>query len=47
MGSEQDGISDNLLNNSDIKFKIPMRGEIESLNVSVACAVAIYGLQNN
>tara|TARA_Y100000385_G_scaffold181622_1_gene187591 strand:- start:849 stop:1589 length:741 start_codon:yes stop_codon:yes gene_type:complete len=47
MGSEQDGISDNLLNNSDVKFKIPMSGEIESLNVSVACAVAIYGLQNN
>tara|TARA_B100001287_G_scaffold246156_1_gene223947 strand:+ start:3376 stop:4116 length:741 start_codon:yes stop_codon:yes gene_type:complete len=47
VGSEEDGINEKILNNSDVKFKIPMRGEIESLNVSVACAVAIYGLQNN
>ena len=47
MGSEQDGINEKILKNSDVKFKIPMKGEIESLNVSVACAVAIYGLQNN
>ena len=47
MGSEQDGVNEKILKNSDVKFKIPMKGEIESLNVSVACAVAIYGLQNN
>ena len=47
MGSEEDGINEKILNKCDVKFKIPMKGEIKSLNVSVACAVAIYGLQNN
>ncbi len=47
MGSEEDGINEKILNKCDVKFKIPMKGKIKSLNVSVACAVAIYGLQNN
>lgn len=47
MGSEEDGIDDKVLNNSDVQFAIPMKGEIASLNVSVASAVAMYGLQHN
>ena len=47
MGSEEDGIDDKLLKNSDVNFAIPMKGEIASLNVSVASAIAIYALQNN
>jgi 23S rRNA (guanosine2251-2'-O)-methyltransferase len=47
MGSEEDGIEDKILNNSDVQFAIPMKGEIASLNVSVASAIAIYGLQHN
>lgn len=42
MGSEEDGISDVLLKESDELVKIPMKGKIESLNVSVATGVAIY-----
>lgn len=42
MGSEEDGISDNLLKESDMLAKIPINGKIESLNVSVAAGVAIY-----
>lgn len=42
MGSEEDGISDTLLRESDILVKIPMKGKIESLNVSVAVGVAVY-----
>lgn len=42
MGSEEDGISDVLLRECDALVRIPMRGKIESLNVSVATGVAIY-----
>ena len=42
MGSEEDGIADTLLRASDILVKIPMKGKIESLNVSVAAGVAVY-----
>jgi 23S rRNA (guanosine2251-2'-O)-methyltransferase len=42
MGSEEDGISQELLNQSDEFVKIPLTGNIESLNVSVASAVVIY-----
>lgn len=42
MGSEEDGISDTLLREADELVKIPMKGKIESLNVSVAAGVAIY-----
>lgn len=42
MGSEEDGISTPLLKDADLLVKIPLRGKIESLNVSVAAGVAIY-----
>jgi 23S rRNA (guanosine2251-2'-O)-methyltransferase len=42
MGSEEDGISDVLLRDADELVKIPQRGKIESLNVSVAAGVAMY-----
>jgi len=42
MGSEEDGISDTLLKDADELVKIPMKGQIGSLNVSVAAGVAIY-----
>jgi 23S rRNA (guanosine2251-2'-O)-methyltransferase len=44
MGSEEDGISDALLRDADELVKIPMRGKIGSLNVSVAAGVAIYAV---
>ncbi len=42
MGSEQRGISPSVLKMSDVKAKLPLLGEIESLNVSVACGIALY-----
>lgn len=42
MGSEEDGVSDFILRSADELVKIPMKGKIGSLNVSVAAGVAIY-----
>jgi 23S rRNA (guanosine2251-2'-O)-methyltransferase len=42
LGSEEDGISDNLLREADELVRIPMKGKISSLNVSVAAGVAMY-----
>jgi 23S rRNA (guanosine2251-2'-O)-methyltransferase len=42
MGSEHKGISNAILKISDAKGKLPLLGEIESLNVSVACGIALY-----
>jgi 23S rRNA (guanosine2251-2'-O)-methyltransferase len=42
LGSEEDGISEDLLRIADAQAKIPMKGKISSLNVSVAAGVAIY-----
>jgi TrmH family RNA methyltransferase len=40
-GSESHGISELMLNASDVKLTIPKFGEIESLNVSVACGIVL------
>ncbi|MFN5705413.1 MAG: 23S rRNA (guanosine(2251)-2'-O)-methyltransferase RlmB [bacterium] len=42
MGSEEDGISNDILRIVDKYAKIPLLGEIESLNVSVATGVILY-----
>lgn len=42
MGSEDRGISPSTLKGADHLAKLPLLGEIESLNVSVACAVFLY-----
>ncbi len=42
MGSEEKGIYPALMKICDEKFKIPMAGDFESLNVSVATGVILY-----
>jgi 23S rRNA (guanosine2251-2'-O)-methyltransferase len=42
LGSEEDGISPEIMGISDEFVKIPLSGNIESLNVSVAAGVVIY-----
>ncbi len=42
LGSEEDGISAELLEYAHFKIKIPMLGAIQSLNVSVATGVILY-----
>lgn len=42
VGSEEDGIQNSLLKLADKLVKIPMRSELDSLNVSVAAALVMY-----
>jgi len=42
MGSEGEGVSGEYLKKTDVQLRIPMLGEIESLNVSVAGGVLMY-----
>ena len=42
MGSEDTGISPGILKLADEQLKIPIKGKIESLNVSVSAALMIY-----
>lgn len=42
MGSEEKGIHPQILAICDAKVKVPMRGKISSLNVSVATALMLY-----
>ena len=47
VGSEGKGISRLVIENCDYKVKLPMVGKVNSLNVSVACAVLLYQVYNN
>ena len=42
LGSEDDGISGEYLKRTDVQVKIPMIGQVGSLNVSVAAGIAMY-----
>jgi 23S rRNA (guanosine2251-2'-O)-methyltransferase len=42
MGSEEDGISPEVLRTCHVRAKIPMVGHVASLNVSVAAGMALY-----
>lgn len=41
-GNEHRGVSSEAAGLADVNFQIPMMGMIQSLNVSVACAVSLY-----
>ena len=45
MGNENRGLSDKIIEKVDQQIYIPMRGMIQSLNVSVAAAVILYEAQ--
>ena len=47
LGSEGKGINKSTLNIVDKKVSIPMEGEIDSLNVSVACGISLYHITRN
>ena len=42
IGNEGNGICEEFMENSDVVVKIPMVGQIESLNASVAAAILMY-----
>ncbi len=46
MGSEGDGLSSLVHSNCDHIVSIPQGGHLESLNVSVACAVLLYAIRS-
>ncbi len=41
-GNEHRGVTDEIAAMADVNFQIPMFGMIQSLNVSVACAVTLF-----
>ncbi len=43
IGNEGNGLSREMLDLSDIRVKIPMKGKTESLNAAVAAALLMYG----
>lgn len=47
MGSEDLGISPEIMKITDIHISIPMAGSIESLNVSVAAGILLYEIANS
>ena len=46
VGTEVSGIPKNILKKCDVIGEIPMRGKKESLNISVACGVALFRILN-
>jgi 23S rRNA (guanosine2251-2'-O)-methyltransferase len=46
VGTEVTGIPKSTLNKCDIIAEIPMKGKKESLNVSVACGIALFRILN-
>jgi tRNA G18 (ribose-2'-O)-methylase SpoU len=42
LGSEPEGLDNEILKIANIHFQIPMRGKKESFNVTVAAAIAVY-----
>ncbi|KKQ34524.1 MAG: RNA methyltransferase, TrmH family [Candidatus Nomurabacteria bacterium GW2011_GWB1_37_5] len=42
VGNEGEGIREKTLDRADFKIKIPMKNEVESLNVSVSAALVMY-----
>lgn len=42
VGTEDEGLTDFWMQNSDVKVKIPMMGKVNSLNVSIATALITY-----
>lgn len=42
MGTEADGLTNFWIDNADARIKIPMRGKIDSLNVSVSTAILTF-----
>ena len=47
LGSEKIGVSQELLNQSDLTVHIPMHGHLSSLNVATAAGIALYSLSNS
>lgn len=47
IGNEANGVNQKIIDLSDISLKIPMKGQIESLNASIATAIIAYEASRN
>ena len=47
IGNEANGLSDKVSGMADKKVKIPMEGELESLNAAVSAALFMYEVHRN
>lgn len=47
IGNEANGISDRVARQADTRIKIPMEGELESLNAAVSAALLMYEVHRN
>ncbi|MBQ1387124.1 MAG: 23S rRNA (guanosine(2251)-2'-O)-methyltransferase RlmB [Erysipelotrichales bacterium] len=47
IGNEGKGISRLVLENSDFRAGLPMKGKVNSLNASVAAGIFLYGIESN
>ena len=45
LGAEGPGLSDRWLAEADVRLRIPMHGQTDSLNVAAAAAIALYALR--
>ena len=45
VGAEHNGVSKSIIEKSDFILKIPMSGDVSSLNVSVATGITLYKLK--
>ena len=45
VGAEYNGVSKSIIEKSDFILKIPMSGDVSSLNVSVATGITLYKLK--
>jgi tRNA G18 (ribose-2'-O)-methylase SpoU len=45
IGSEARGLSEHLLELSDVRLAIPMLGQVESLNAAVAAGILLYEIR--
>ena len=45
IGNEANGLSDGVTALSDVRIRIPMDGQAESLNAAVAAAILMYHLR--
>lgn len=46
VGNEHEGVDEKIINQCDVRIKIPMFGKIQSLNASVASGIVMYEIKN-
>ena len=45
IGNEGNGLREEVAENADVKVRIPMRGQVESLNAAIAAAIVAWEMK--